>query len=197
LSALALSINTIPSWEPVEFLSQTTEDDCVRFLAMHRVTIDEADNCLHFTFTWLQSAMAIEDDAPHCIFLQGALQAASWLPEVSPWLEDVTHIFNHSHARWVPVPPPLRMTTVIPARPYPSGTSEGGVLPLQARPGTTSLPPPIPMGVPQLSTTVADTTKTFGSIMGQLPLEGMTLDTNPSDESTTMVLHEGITVPAK
>jgi hypothetical protein len=102
---------------------------------MHRVTIDEADNCLHFTFTWLQSAMAIEDDVPRCIFLQGALQAASRLPEVFPWLEDVTHIFNHSHARWVPVPPPLGMTTVIPARPYPSGTSEGGVLPSQARPG--------------------------------------------------------------
>src|SRR6202790_5216570 len=84
LSALALSINTIPSWEPVEFLSQTTEDDCVHFLAMHGVTMDEADNCLHFAFTWLQSAVAIEDDVPHCIFLQGALQAASQLPAVFP-----------------------------------------------------------------------------------------------------------------
>src|ERR1700692_3380426 len=57
LSTLALSINTIPSWEPIEFLSQTTEDDCVRLLAMRRVTIDEADDCLPFAFTWLQSAM--------------------------------------------------------------------------------------------------------------------------------------------
>ena len=81
---LALLINPIPSWEPVEFLSQTTEDDCVCLLAMHGMTKDEADDCLHFAFTWLQSAMAIEDDAPHRIFLQGALQAASWLPEVSP-----------------------------------------------------------------------------------------------------------------
>jgi hypothetical protein len=197
LSALALSINTIPSWEPVEFLSQTTEDDCVCFLAMHGVTIDEADDCLHFAFTWLQSAVAIEDDVPHRIFLQGALQAASQLPEVSPWLEDMTHVFNHSHARWVPVPLSLGMTTVIPAHPYPSSTSEGSVLPLQAGSGTTGLPPPISMGVPQLSTTVVNTTETLGSIMGQLPLEGMTLDINPSDESTAMVLHEDVTVPAK
>jgi hypothetical protein len=53
------------------------------------------------------------------------------------------------------------------------------------------------MAVPQLSTTVADPTKTFGSIMGQLPLEGMTLDTNPSDESTAMVLHEDVIVPTE
>src|ERR1700676_3687077 len=79
LSALALSINTIPSWEPVEFLSQTIKDNCVR-LTMCRVTIDEADDCLHFAFTWLQSAVTIEDDAPCHIFLQGALQAVSWLP---------------------------------------------------------------------------------------------------------------------
>jgi hypothetical protein len=123
LSALALSINTILSWEPVEFLSQTTEDNCVRLLAMHGVTIDEADDCLHFAFTWLQSAVTIEDDAPCRIFLQGALQVASQLPEVSPWPKDVTHIFNKSHVRWVPIPLPLRMTTVIPAHPYPSGIS--------------------------------------------------------------------------
>jgi hypothetical protein len=89
------------------------------------------------------------------------------------------------------------MTTVIPAHPYPSGTSEGGVLPLQAGSGTTGLPPPISMGVPQSSITVIDTPETFGSIMGQLPLEGMTLNTNPSDESTTTVLHKDVTVPAK
>jgi hypothetical protein len=162
---------------------------------MHRVTIDEADDGLHFAFTWLQSAMTIEDDAPCRIFLQGALQAVSQLPEVSPWLEDVTHVFNQSHVRWVPIPPLLGMTTVIPACPYPSGISEGGVLPSQARPGTTGLSPPILMGVPQLSTTVTDPTKMFGSIMGQLPLEGMTLDTNPSDEPTAMVLHEDVIVP--
>jgi hypothetical protein len=164
---------------------------------MRRVTIDEADDCLHFAFTWLQSAVTIEDDAPCRIFLQGALQAASWLPEVSPWPEDMTHIFNQSHARWVPVPLPLGMTTVIPAHPYPSSISKGGVLPSQAGPGTTSLPPPISMGVPQLSTTVTNPTETFGSIMGQLPLEGMTLNTNPSNESTTMVFHEDVTVPAE
>ena len=87
------------------------------------------------------------------------------------------------------------MTTVIPAHPYPSGTSEGSVLPSQAGPGTTGLPPPISMGVPL--TTVVDTTETFGSIVGQLPIEGMTLDTSPSDESTTMVLHKDVTVPAE
>jgi len=88
-------------------------------------------------------------------------------------------------------------TTVIPAHPYPSSTSEGGVLPSQTGPGTTGLPPPTSMGVPQLSTTVADPTETFGSIMGQLPLEGMTLNENPSIESTTMDLNEDITVPAE
>ena len=89
------------------------------------------------------------------------------------------------------------MTTVIPARPYPSGISEYGVLPLQTRPGTTGLPPSTSMGVPQLSTTVADPTKTFGSITGQLPLEGMTLDENPSGESTAMDLKEDVTVPTE
>ena len=99
LHTLVLSINPIPSWKPVEFLSQTTEDDCIHLLAMHGVTEDEADNCLHFAFTWLQSAVAIEDDAPCCIFLQGALQVASWLPEASPWPEDMPHIFDPSHTR--------------------------------------------------------------------------------------------------
>src|SRR5882762_6751655 len=73
--------------------------------------------------------------------------------------EDVAHVFNQSHTRWVPVPPPLRMTTVIPTRPHPSGTSEGGALPSLTGPGTTGLPPPTLMGVPQSSTTVADSTK--------------------------------------
>jgi len=164
---------------------------------MRGVTKDEADDCLHFTFTWLQSAVTTEDDAPHHIFLQGALQAASRLPEVSPWPDDVIHVFDQSHARWIPVPPPLGMTTVIPARPYPSGTSEDGVLPSQTGLGTTGLPPPISMGVPPLSTTVADPTETFGSITGQLPLEGMTLDENPSGESTAMDLKEDMIVPTE
>jgi len=99
--------------------------------------------------------------------------------------------------RWVPVPPPLRMTTVIPACPYPSGTSKDGVLPSQTGPGTTGLPPPTSMGVPQPSTTVVGPTKTFGSITGQLPLEGMTLNKNPSGESTAMDLKEDVTVPAE
>jgi hypothetical protein len=175
LSALALSINPIPSWEQVEFLSQTAEDDCVHLLAMRRVTKDEADNCLHFAFTWLQSAVAIKDDVPR----------------------HVTHIFNPSHVRWVPIPLPLGMTTVIPARPYPSGTSKGSVLSLQTGPGTTGLPPPTSMGVPQSSTTVVDPTETFGSITGQLPLEGMTLDKNHSGEPTAMDLHKDVTVPTE
>ena len=89
------------------------------------------------------------------------------------------------------------MTTVIPACPYPSGISESGVLPSQAGPGTTDLPPPILMDVPQSSTTVAGPTKTFGSIMGQLPIKGITLNRNPSGESTTMDLQEDITAPAE
>jgi hypothetical protein len=83
--------------------------------------------------------------------------------------------------RWVPVPPPLGMTTVIPACPYPSGTTEGEVLPLQAGPGTTGLLPPTLVVVPSPSTTVAGSTKTFGSLTGHLPIEGMTFDENPSN----------------
>ena len=89
------------------------------------------------------------------------------------------------------------MTSVIPTCPYPSSTSEGSVLPSQTRPGTTGLPPPTSMGVPQSLTTVADPTETFSSIMGQLPLEAMTLDKNPSGESTTMDLKEDVTVPTE
>jgi hypothetical protein len=45
--------------------------------------------------------------------------------------------------------------------------------------------------------TVVDPTETFGSITGQLPLEGMTLNENHSGESTAMDLHEDVTVPTE
>jgi hypothetical protein len=38
LRMLTLLINPILSWEPVEFLSQATEDDCVCLLTMRGVT---------------------------------------------------------------------------------------------------------------------------------------------------------------
>jgi hypothetical protein len=89
------------------------------------------------------------------------------------------------------------MTTVIPACPYPSGTFEDSVLPSQTGPGTTSLPPPTSMGVPQLLTTVIGPTEMFNSIMGQLPLEGITLNENPSSEATTIDPKEDVAVPAE
>jgi hypothetical protein len=49
LHTLALSINPTLSWEPIEFHNQVTEDNCIRYLTMHRVTKDEVDDCLHFT----------------------------------------------------------------------------------------------------------------------------------------------------
>jgi hypothetical protein len=62
-------------------------------------------------------------------------------PDISPWPKDIVHIYDQSHMRWVPVPLLLGMTTVIPAHPYPSGTTKGKVLPSQAGPGTTGLLP--------------------------------------------------------
>jgi hypothetical protein len=164
---------------------------------MHGVTKDEADDCLNFAFSWLQSAVETEEDAPHCILIQGALQVVRKHPDISPWPEDVVHVYDQSHARWVPVPPPLGMTTVIPARPYPSGTTKVEVLPLQAGPGTAGLLPPTLVVMPLPSTTVMGPTKTFGSLMGHLPIEGMTLDENPSDESIAMDLKEDTNVPTK
>ena len=93
------------------------------------VTKGEADDCLHFTFSWLQSAVETKEDAPRHIFIWGALQVARQHPDISPWPEDVIHLYEQTHARWVPVPPPLGMTTVIPAHTYPSSTTKDEVLP--------------------------------------------------------------------
>jgi hypothetical protein len=73
-------------------------------------------------------------------------------PDISPWPEDMVHVYDQTQVRWVPVPLLLGMTTVIPARPYPSSTTKDGVLPLQAGPG---LLPLTLVVMPLPSTTVA------------------------------------------
>jgi hypothetical protein len=150
---------------------------------MRVMTKDEADNCLHFMFSWLQSAVETREDVPCCIFIQGALQAARQHPDISPWPEDMVHIYDQTHTRWVSVPPLLGIITIIPAHPYPSSTTKGELLPSQARLGTASLLPPTPVVMPPPSMTVVGPTETFNSLTGHLSIEGMILDKIPSNES--------------
>jgi hypothetical protein len=97
----------------------------------------------------------------------------------------------------VSVPPPLGMTTVIPAHPYPSSTTEGKVLPSQAGPGTASLLPLTLVVVPLPSMTITGPTETFSSLTSHLPIEGITLDKNTSDESVAIDLKEDMNVSTK
>ena len=169
LHTLVLLINPTPSWEPVEFHNQFTENNCIHYLAMHGVTEDEADDCLNFAFSWLQSAVETKEDVPHLIFIQGALQVVRQHPDISHWPEDMVHIYDQSHARWLLFPPLLGMTT---AHPYPSSTTEGEVLPLQAGPGTAALLPPTLVVVPLPLMIVVGSTKTSSRCNGSPPYRG-------------------------
>jgi hypothetical protein len=98
LRALALTVSSTPSWEPIEFCCAVTEDDCVGYLAMHGMTEDEADDCSHFVYSWLEAVAATDEDAPRRIFIQGALQAARECPETSPWPDNVPHVYDRTYA---------------------------------------------------------------------------------------------------
>jgi len=189
LNALMLTVNSTLSWEPIEFHSAVSEDDCIGYLAMHGVTEDEADDCLHFVYSWLKAVAATDEDAPHCIFIQGTLQAMRECPKVSPWLDNMPHIYDCTYARWVPVPPLQGSIHILPTQPYPSGTPKHRI-PLphvrltqpDSQSSTMVIVPPL--------TAVAGPTDIVSSSISHLPLEEMTLDEPPSSNPTAMDLKE-------
>ena len=72
--------------------------------------MDEADDCLDFTFTWIQENNTPEEkETQLCILFAQTVAMATARPTVEPWHKPVLHRFDETHVRWVPiVPPPLR-----------------------------------------------------------------------------------------
>ena len=99
-----------PSWESITFHDNVGDDDCARFLAERGLTLDEADDCLDFAFTWIQENNTPEEKETHLrILLTQTVSMATARPAVEPWRKPVLHRFDETHTRWVPiVPPPLR-----------------------------------------------------------------------------------------
>ena len=95
------------SWESITFHDNVGDDDCTRFLAECGLTLDEADDCLDFTFTWIQENNTPEEKETQLRILltQTALMATA-CPAVEPWHEPVLHRFDETHTRWVPIIPP-------------------------------------------------------------------------------------------
>ena len=86
------------------------DDECVRFLAERGLTLDKADDCLDFAFTWIQENNTPEEkETQLCILFAQTVAMATARPTVEPWHKPVLHRFDKTHVRWVPiVPPPLR-----------------------------------------------------------------------------------------
>ena len=57
------------------------DDECTRFLAKHGLTLDEADNCLDFTFTWIQENNTPEEkEMQLCILFAQTVTMATACP---------------------------------------------------------------------------------------------------------------------
>ena len=85
------------------------DDECAWFLAECGLTLDEADDCLDFAFTWIQENNTSEEkETQLCIlFVQTAAMATAH-PTVESWREPVLHTFDETHTRWVPIVLPHR-----------------------------------------------------------------------------------------
>ena len=85
------------------------DDNCARLLAERGLTLDEANDCLDFAFTWIQENNTPEEKETQLRIL--STQTASMAtarPAVEPWREPVLHRFNETHTRWVQIVPPPR-----------------------------------------------------------------------------------------
>ena len=86
------------------------DDECARFLAEHGLTLDKADDCLDFAFTWIQENNTPEEKEMQLrILFAQTVAMATACPSVEPWHEPVLHRFDEAHTRWVPIVlPPLQ-----------------------------------------------------------------------------------------
>ena len=98
-----------PSWEGITFHDNVGDDKCAWFLAECGITLDEADDCLDFAFTWIQENNTPEEKETHLhVLFSQTVAMANAHPTVEPWHKPVLHRFNKTHTRWVPIIPPPR-----------------------------------------------------------------------------------------
>ena len=96
-----------PSWEGITFHNNMGEDKCIWFLAKRGITLDEADDCHDFTYTWIQENNTPDEKDMQLHILLSQTRADSH-PTLEPWHKPVLHRFNETHTRWVPIIlPPL------------------------------------------------------------------------------------------
>ena len=101
-----IPIDPQPSWEGITFHNNVGDDECTQFLAECGLTLDEVDNCLDFTFTWIQENNTPEEmEMQLRILFAQTVTMATACPTFEPWCEPVLHRFNKTHTRWVPISP--------------------------------------------------------------------------------------------
>ena len=104
-----IAIDPQPSWENITFHDNVGDDKCARFLAERGLTLDEANDCLDFTFMWIQENNTPEEKETQLrILFAQTVAMASTCPAVEPWRKPVLHRFDKTHTRWVPIIPPPR-----------------------------------------------------------------------------------------
>ena len=92
------------SWEGITFHNNVGDDECTQFLAKCGITLDEADNCLNFAFTWIQENNTPEVKEMHlCVLFSQKVAMGNAHTTVEPWHEPVLHRFNETHVRWEPI----------------------------------------------------------------------------------------------
>ena len=86
------------SWEGITFHDNMGDDEYAWFLAECGITLNEADNCHNFAFTWIQENNTPEEKETqlHILFSQ-AVTMADTHPTVEPWQEPVLHRFDETH----------------------------------------------------------------------------------------------------
>ena len=88
LSQHNITIDPQPSWDSHAFHDNIGEVDCAQLLASRGLTLDEADNCHNFTFTWVQEdTIHGEKDAQLCILLSSTMERAT-----TPWLNPAMNL---------------------------------------------------------------------------------------------------------
>ena len=97
-----MEIDPQPSWEGITFHDNMGDDECARFLAERGLTLDKANNCLDFAFTWIQENNTPEEKEMQLrILFAQTVAMASARPAVEPWRKLVLHRFDETHAvRW-------------------------------------------------------------------------------------------------
>ena len=104
-----IPIDPQPSWESITFHDNVGNAECARFLAERSITLDKADDCLNFAFTWIQENNTPEEkETQLCILFSQTVTMANAWPTVELWRKPVLYRFDETHVRWVPIILPPR-----------------------------------------------------------------------------------------